>query len=346
MTKRPRFTRKVVVWGAVIVVAASSLAGASLASPHRTELTKLTFRTGFGIGGWDAGFFVALNKGYYRQAGLDVTIGGGTGSFSNVQLAAAGRADIVHAASPAMIPAVLQGAKLKMIASFIQVAGSGMATKPEIRTVQDFVGKTFTGGAFDYTAQIFPTYLRTVGVDPSSVHMELKQFGNTTADFLSGRYDGVVALGWAELLELKAHKAKFNYFGFAKAGLNYMGPGLVVNTDWLASNRATARAFAMASARGWQYAETHPAEAAAIVRKYNKSIDAAGATLIQRTFPGYNYTPATKGQPLGRMAASDWTNTVNVLFKAGLIKSTIAISQLYENIIPANSPYKIVRKKA
>src|SRR5919197_1789604 len=119
MTKRPGLIRQVVVWGALTMAAALALAGASLASSHRAALTKIEFRTGFGIGGWDAGFFVALNKGYYKAAGLDVTIAGGTGSFSNVQLAAAGKADIVHAASPAMIPAILQGAKLKMIASFI-----------------------------------------------------------------------------------------------------------------------------------------------------------------------------------------------------------------------------------
>src|SRR6266699_65100 len=112
MTKPPGSAGKVVLWGLAVVALALVAAGSSLASARSSKLTKLEFRTGFGIGGWDAGYFVALKKGYYRQAGLDVSIKGGLGSISNVQLAGAGKADIVHAASPALIAAVSQGAKI------------------------------------------------------------------------------------------------------------------------------------------------------------------------------------------------------------------------------------------
>ena len=44
---------------------------------------------------------VARDKGFYRQAGLNVVLEGGLGSFSNVQLVAAGKTQIAHVASPA-----------------------------------------------------------------------------------------------------------------------------------------------------------------------------------------------------------------------------------------------------
>jgi NitT/TauT family transport system substrate-binding protein len=346
MTKRPGSARTVILWCLAVIAVAFGAAGASLASTSSSKLTKIEFRTGFGIGGWDAGYFVALRKGYYRQAGLDVTIKGGLGSFSNVQLAAAGKADIVHAASPALIAAISQEAKIKMIASFVQVGGSGVATKPEIRTVQDLAGKTFWGTAFDYTSQLLPTYLKLAGIDPKSVKQELAQFGDPIATFQTGRYDMVTANGWAEVPEMKALGIKFNFFPFGKAGLNFVGPGLVVNNGWLASHRAAARAFALASARGWQYAETHPPEAAAIMKSVNKSLNVAQTILIQKTFPGYNYTPTTKGQALGRMSGVDWQNTVSALLKGGLLKAELPIASLYENIIPANSPYRVTRRGA
>ncbi len=87
-------------------------------------------RTGFGVGAWDGGYYTAKAKGFYAQAGLNVVIDQGQGSFSNIQLVAAGKADIVSAASPAEIQFAAQGAKLKMIASFIQSSGSGSSRSP------------------------------------------------------------------------------------------------------------------------------------------------------------------------------------------------------------------------
>ena len=57
------------------------------------------------------------------------------------------------------------------------------------------------------------------------------------------------------------------------------------------------------------------------MKKVNPSLNIAETTLIEKTFPGYNYTPTTKGQALGRMAAVDWQNTVSSLQKGGLLKA-------------------------
>ncbi len=84
-----------------------------------------------------------------------MVIEGGLGSFSNVQLVAAGKSDVAHVASPALLQAVAQGAKIKMVASFIQILGSGIMAKPEIKSVQDFCGKTMGAFNFDITSTLF-----------------------------------------------------------------------------------------------------------------------------------------------------------------------------------------------
>lgn len=332
---------KVLVLG--LLVAIALLPGTGGAARKNAKLTTVHLRTGFGVGPWDAGYYVAQAKGYYKQAGLNVVIDQGQGSFSNVQLAAAGKADIVSAAAAPMIQAAAQGAHLVMTASFIQSGGSGIITKPEIKTVQDLVGKTLWGGAFDFTTGLFPVYANAVHIDPGSVHVQTAAIGDAVANFATGKYDGVFGVGWGELPQAKVAGLKFNWFSYAKAGLNYIGPGLVVNADWLKAHTAVAKAFAVASARGWEYAEEHPTEAAAAVRKVEPTIKAADVIAIEKVMPGYNYTVNTRGGPLGRMALADWRNTMNFVLNAGLIKSAIAPTTLYVNLVPANSPYKVSR---
>jgi NitT/TauT family transport system substrate-binding protein len=328
-----------------LLVAVVALPGTGGAAPQRAQLTTLHFRTGFGVGSWDAGFYVARDKGFYRQAGLNVILEGGLGSFSNVQLVAAGKTQIAHVASPALLTAVAQGAKIKMIASFIQVLGSGVMAKPEIRTPQDMCGHTYVGFNFDITTTLFPVYLKNAGVNPSCVKQELSTLGNPTQAYANGA-DMVAALGWSEVPPAKVLGLKFNFFPYAKAGLNFLGPGLVVNDGWLANpaNLKSATAFALASARGWQYAEQHPVEAANIVSKAEPTLKRSWTAAIERVMPGFNYTVRTRGQALGRMNVLDWQDTVRSGVNTGLIKEAIPVGPLFQNVIPANSPYRVSRR--
>jgi NitT/TauT family transport system substrate-binding protein len=328
-----------------LLVAVVALPGTGGASSGSAKLTTVHFRTGFGVGSWDAGFYVARDKGFYRQAGLNVVLEGGLGSFSNVQLVAAGKTDIAHVASPAVLTATAQGAKLKMIASFVQVLGSGVMTKPEIKTVKDMCGKTYVGFNFDITTTLFPTYLKAAGVDPGCVKQELSTLGNPTQAYANGA-DMVAALGWSEIPPAKVLGLKFNFFPYAKAGLNFLGPGLVVNSDWLGkpTNLKTATAFALASARGWQYAEQHPLEAANIVSKAEKTLNKSWTAAIVRVMPGFNYTVRTRGGPLGRLNVLDMQDSVRSAVNTGLIKEAIPAAPLVQNVIPLRSPYKVNRR--
>jgi NitT/TauT family transport system substrate-binding protein len=328
-----------------LLVAVVLLPGTGGASSGSARLTTIHFRTGFGVGSWDAGFYVARDKGFYRQAGLNVVLEGGLGSFSNVQLVAAGKTQIAHVAAPALLTAAAQGAKIKMIASFIQVLGSGVMTKPDIKTVQDMCGHTYVGFNFDITTTLFPTYLKAAGVNPNCVKQELSTLGNPTQAFANGA-DMVAALGWSEVPPAKVLGLKFNFFPYAKAGLNFLGPGLVVNSDWLSNptNLKNARAFAIASARGWQYAEQHPLEAAAIVSKAEPTLKQSWTAAIERVMPGFNYTVRTRGGALGRMNILDMQDSIRSAVNTGLIKDAIPAGPLFQNVIPANSPYRVSRR--
>ena len=71
----------------------ASLAAATAAQAQ----TPLTFQLNWTAGGPNAGFAAALGEGFYKQAGLDVTIVQGNGSGNTAQLVASGRAQLAYA---------------------------------------------------------------------------------------------------------------------------------------------------------------------------------------------------------------------------------------------------------
>src|SRR5918995_5963792 len=81
-----------------ILAAASGLALASVPAGARTDVRaadSIDYATSFGNFGRDAYVYVAIEKGYFRQANLDVSVTSGPGSVDNMKFVAAGR--LAHA---------------------------------------------------------------------------------------------------------------------------------------------------------------------------------------------------------------------------------------------------------
>src|SRR5262245_45032952 len=82
---------------------AGIVAGLGIVEAQTSPPTQLTFQLNFAPGGYHAGFPMAVERGYYKDAGLDVKIEPGNGSLITAQLVAAGKADIAYAdAAPVM----------------------------------------------------------------------------------------------------------------------------------------------------------------------------------------------------------------------------------------------------
>ena len=75
---------------------------------------KLTFQLNYPAAGYNAGYELALVKGFYKDVGLDVTIEPGNGSQITAQLVAAGKADIAFADASPVMKLISQGAKMKV----------------------------------------------------------------------------------------------------------------------------------------------------------------------------------------------------------------------------------------
>src|SRR5689334_19331746 len=99
---------------AAIILASSASALAA------DSLTKVTFQLNYPAAGYNAGYELAVVKGFYKDAGLDVTIEPGNGSQITAQLVASGKANIAFADAAPVMKLVSQGAKIKVLATILQ----------------------------------------------------------------------------------------------------------------------------------------------------------------------------------------------------------------------------------
>ena len=79
------------------LVAAGAIVTGFAVAGSATAQTQLTFQLNWVAGGANAGFAAAVGEGYYKDAGLDVTVVQGNGSGNTAQLVASGRAQLAYA---------------------------------------------------------------------------------------------------------------------------------------------------------------------------------------------------------------------------------------------------------
>src|SRR3954463_11752116 len=93
---------------------AATLLIATLLSPARAE-DKVSFRLNWYPGGFHAPFYLGLERGYYREQGIDLTINPGRGSANTVQVVAAGTDTFGLADSASVMMLASKGADVKTV---------------------------------------------------------------------------------------------------------------------------------------------------------------------------------------------------------------------------------------
>ena len=118
---------------------------------------------------------------------------------------------------------------------------------------------------------------------------------------------------------------------FADWDFNTVANGIIINTETEKKNPALIRRFLRAITKGIEFAKSNPdATVAYMVERFPHKNAKVLRRELEWTF-GLLATKATKGQPLGWQAKSDWSRTESVLQKNDLIKKTMPISDYFTN---------------
>ncbi|HWP01885.1 MAG TPA: ABC transporter substrate-binding protein, partial [Gemmatimonadaceae bacterium] len=238
----------------------------------REALTPITFSLDFVIGGRHAPWFLALEKGYYREAGLNVTITPGQGSAGVIQRLASGDAQFAFADFAGVLLARSQGTHVRETAVIYAKAPYTIFTlrSSGIDTLKALEGKRLITNAGSATPSIFAVVARLNGIDLSRIEWNNVDPNTKTQLLVNGQADATeYFLMQRPILErAAADRGGINTILLADYGLQLYSNGITTTDDYIARNPDLVRGFVAASLKGFERAFEAPEEAIEAVLKH------------------------------------------------------------------------------
>lgn len=213
-----------------------------------------------------AGFLVADAKGFYEDAGLDVTVIPGGPNVNNIQQLVSGEADLAVDRVSTLFQSRDKGVPIKSIAEFDQESGFWLVGKKSegINTPEDLEGKKvgiFSDNEFEYQAM-----LAKMGVDENDVKTFYQGF--TMEPWLNDEYTVAQVTSWNELqtiYESGLSEDEVTLFKPTDYGVGTLHGAILATEDSISDNPEALSAFVEATKKGWTYAFENPDEAIDIV---------------------------------------------------------------------------------
>lgn len=252
----------------------SMLAGAmSLAAAQAWAADEVTLQLKWVAQSQFAGYFTALEKGFYEEEDLDVTIKPGGPDIAPEQVIAGGGADVVVTWMAGALSARDKGVPLVNIAQPFAKSGLLMVCPADgpVKTVEDFPGKTlgvwFFGNEYPFYAWMnklgLPTEGGAEGVTVLKQSFDVQPLIQKQADCIS-----VMTYNeYWQAIDAGFKPEDLVVFNYSELGNDMLEDGLYVMEDDLADPafKDKMARFVRASMKGWEYAKENPEEAAGFV---------------------------------------------------------------------------------
>jgi NitT/TauT family transport system substrate-binding protein len=287
-------------------------------------LTKVSYLTSFNTFGREAYAYVALEKGYFKDAGFDVTINPGSGTVDVMKLVAGGQADygigdftaVVITLGKQKLPVTTVGMiHQRSLAGIMTLDGYGIS-KP-----QDLVGKQIGDQPGSTNTVMFPVYAKAVGIDPNSVKFIPSPPPALPNLLATKKVDGigqfVVGKPLIEKADPKHRKAVTLPYGDKLPDL--YGNAIITRSDLAKDHPDQVKKFTGALLKGLQDAYDDPAAAAATLKKYVPNTDLAVATEELTIMKDYIKPEGFNG-PLGAVDVDRVKKVITLLDESGAIK--------------------------
>ena len=256
--------------------AAAALALLTGAGAANAAEMALKFALDWKFEGPSAPYFVALDKGYYKAEGLDVTIDSGKGSVEGINRVASGVYPMGFADLNSLVKfrdknpdkevrAVMMGYDVPPFA-IITLGRTGIASP------KDLEGKTLGAPAPDGAYAQWKSFVKENGIDATKVNIENVSFAVREPMLATGKVDAITGYSFSSYLNLKSKGVAgddIRVLLMADHGLDLYGNAIIVNPDFAAQHPEAVKGFIRATIKGWKDTVADPAAAVKHVLERN-----------------------------------------------------------------------------
>ena len=322
---------------AALLVAAmlGGTGGGFVSEAAAQQLVKATVRLAFTYNGHRSPYLLGIDKGFYREEGLDIEVLEGKGVTSSMQLVAAKQDTFTIADPPSLMLGVAQGMPLRQVAQLYQISPNALISWKDqnIAKPADLVGKTVATLQGDTTTTMLYALLARNAIDRNSVRIVASDGGTRNQTFLAKRAEAVTGFSNDSYLGFSATTdGNVRNFLYSEFGIDTMGDGIATHRDTLGASPQVVRGFVRASIRAYRYALEHPDEAVAALMKRAPSLKPE-VELQKIKATGPLLTSAdTQANGVGYSSKPRWEQAQTLMKEfGGLTKTEADVSVFYTN---------------
>jgi putative hydroxymethylpyrimidine transport system substrate-binding protein len=279
-----------------------------------------------------AGIYSALDRGFFKQAGLDVQPQVPSDPSAPIKEVAAGRADLAVSYEPEVLLAQDKGLDVQAVGAVVDQPLTSLISLPEagIASAASLQGKTVGTAGIPYQSDYLETILQTGGL-PSSAAEEVNVGLNLLPTLIGGRVDAILG-GFRNIegVDLQQRGLDPRIVPVDQLGVpTYDELVLVARRTTVDEHPEAVRSFISALAQGTSYAIKHPQEAANAVLAAGMGLDPMQTRAeVDATLP---LLSGTQGRPYGFMDPAQWRVYAAWMAEHDLISSTPSPSDVLTN---------------
>ncbi len=264
-----------------------------------------------------AGYYAAVEQGYYREAGLDVSIRPAQGEVDPVEAVIEGRAHFGVSSSD-LVVARSKGQPVVVLAPIFQHSPFALVTLQSrgFDNVQSLAGQPLMIESHGAELLVF---MQDEGLDGDALNR--RPHSHTIAPLLDGRVAGMSAYVTDEPYALRELGIPYNIITPRSGGIDFYGDMLFTSEALLDDDRAMVEAFRTASLKGWDYAMAHPEELVDLILSDYSRDQSRAHLLFEAAETRKLILPAIV--EIGHSNPGRWRHMADIFARAGMLEDSV-----------------------
>lgn len=291
---------------------------------------------------FQSGFFLAKEKGFYEEAGIDLTIIEGKGSTSTAQIAAAGSTDVGFVSAATAISLISKGAPLKIISEVVHGNFQTVASmeSSDITEPKDLVGKTVAVCPGCAQLPMLKAMLAKAGIEEGAVSIQNVDQSAHISMLEEGKIDAVAGDPNTISIEVEERGGKVRNMYFKDWGIGQISYALIARGDKLEATPDLYKRFVAASLRGWRAVIDDPEAAIKALQAQYPEIKLDPHILLRQLTEGIIPFICVEDSPgLGKASEALWETTYDVMTNYMGLDSGVDIEATYtDEYLPDELP--------
>ena len=277
---------------------------------------NVSLRLNWYLGGLHVPFYFGVDKGFYKQEGINLIINEGRGSANTVQVVGAGTDTFGLADSSSIINLISKGGEIKSVMNILSSTGFSVvsAASAGLRTPKDIEGKTLAVSPGDPIRGLLEAVAAHNKVDISKVKFVQVDPAAKVVTVLEKRADGLLGGADDQFFLLKYRGVEPHALRFADHGANIVGMAIFTGNNTIKTNPDLVRRFVRATKRSWEEAKKNPDAAVDVAMKVKPDLNRQSTK--DQMLVDFELIDSinVKGQ-IGFGHEKDWGQTIELLKK-------------------------------